>query len=68
MRMTVEQARRFRNITTSKMADALGISRVTYEKREKNPKQFSIEQIEKISKIVDVKKENIFFEEEQKEH
>ena len=50
------------------MADALGISRVTYEKREKNPKQFSIEQIEKISKIVDVKKENIFFEEEQKEH
>lgn len=59
--MTVKQARRFKDMTTSQMATALGISRDTYEKKEKNTGKFTIEQIEEISKVVGIPKEKILF-------
>lgn len=63
IKMTVKQARRYRNMTTNDMAEALGISRVTYEKKEKNPKQFTVEQAEAISKAVEMPKNQILFAE-----
>jgi DNA-binding XRE family transcriptional regulator len=61
VKMTVKQARRYRDITTTDMAEALGISRITYEKKEKNPKKFTVEQAEKISKVVEMPKSQILF-------
>ena len=61
VKMTVKQARRYRDITTTDMAEALGISRITYEKTEKNPKKFTVEQAEKISKVVEMPKNQILF-------
>ena len=61
IKMTVKQARRYRDMTTDDMAEALGISRVTYEKREKRPGLFTVDEIEEISKVVGIPKEKILF-------
>lgn len=58
---TVKQARRFANLTQSKMADLLGMHVDTYRKIENNPEKATVEQAKLISKVTGISLDCIFF-------
>lgn len=61
MKMSVKSARIIAEKTQQFMADALGISKCTYQRIEKDPGSATITQARKISDIVGVPLDDIFF-------
>lgn len=61
MQMTVKKARLLADKTQQFMADALGISKSTYIRIEKDPETATIAQAKVISKIVSMPVDDIFF-------
>lgn len=58
---TVEQARKLSNISIKKMAELLGLSNNTYFRKEKGLSRFYYDEAVKISSIVGIPMDNIFF-------
>lgn len=58
---TVKQARRFANLTQSKMADLLGMCVDTYRKIENNPEKATVEQAKLIAEVTGISLDCIFF-------
>lgn len=58
---SVKQARLMRNLKQDEIAKKLGIHVQTYRKIEKNPDSATIEQAKKISEIVKIPYDQIFF-------
>lgn len=58
---TVEQARRLSNISIRNMAKMLGICPNTYYKKEKGLSKFYYDEAVKLSSIVNIPMDNIFF-------
>lgn len=61
MKYTLRQTRLLREISQEKMANELGIHRNTYANWEDNPGRIPIEQAKRISEILQVKTDDIFF-------
>lgn len=61
MGFSVKQARQYAGYTQKEMAEKLGISRDTYRKIEISPKTASVALAKKISAVVDIPINQIFF-------
>ena len=61
MVISIKAARITRNITQREVAKALNVHRDTYRKIELNPDTATIEQAKKISKLLDVSYDELFF-------
>lgn len=61
MKFTVKQARGLAGYTQDQMAEALGIHRTTYIRKERNPGTFSMEEAEKLCEITKMSMEQISF-------
>lgn len=59
--MELKEARIAQRYTQQQVADYLGVSRHTYRKREKNPQLVTIDEAEKLAKLLLVEPEEIFF-------
>lgn len=59
----IKAARSLRGYTQEYIAKNIGISTRTYGRKESNPESFTVGEIEKLSKILNVEKE-IFFRKE----
>lgn len=59
---TVKQARQYAGYTQRDMADMLGISRDTYRKIERSPEDATIATAKKISEVVGIPIDQIFFD------
>ena len=58
---TIRQARRLAEKTQAEMAGSLGISRDTFRKIEMFPDQATVEQAQKISALVGIPVDDLFF-------
>ena len=58
---TVKQARQYAGFTQREMAEKLGISRDTYRKIEQSPENATVATAKKISEVVDIPIDQIFF-------
>ena len=58
---TVEQARRLANISIREMAKLLGVSQNTYYNKEKGLSRFYYDEAVKLSSIVNIPMDDIFF-------
>lgn len=63
MGFSVKQARQYAGFTQLEMAQQLGVSRDTYRKIELSPETASVALAKKISKIVNIPIDQIFFAE-----
>lgn len=61
MGFSVKQARQYAGYTQKEMAEKLGISRDTYRKIEISPETASVALAKKISEVVDIPIDQIFF-------
>lgn len=61
MGFSVKQARQYAGYTQKEMAEKLGISRDTYRKIEISPETASVALAKKISAVVDIPIDQIFF-------
>lgn len=62
MGFTIKQARQYAGYTQRDMASMLGISRDTYRKIEQSPENATIAIAKKISEVVDIPIDQIFFD------
>lgn len=62
MGFTVKQARQYAGYTQRDMASMLGISRDTYRKIEQSPENATISAAKKISEVVGIPIDQIFFD------
>ena len=61
MALTLKQWRKAKDISQAKMAEELNVCRDTYDTWEKNPEKISIENAKKITRILGISIEDIFF-------
>lgn len=61
MGFSVKQARQYAGYTQREMAEKLGVSRDTYRKIELSPEKASVALAKKISEVVDIPIDQIFF-------
>lgn len=61
MGFSVKQARQYAGYTQREMAEKLGVSRDTYRKIELSPETASVALAKKISEVVDIPIDQIFF-------
>lgn len=61
MGFSVKQARQYAGYTQREMAEKLGVSRDTYRKIELFPEKASVALAKKISEVVDIPIDQIFF-------
>lgn len=59
--LTLKNARRIAEKSQEEMAKAIGVSRVTYSKIEKNPDNATIAQAKAISNVLKIPYDEIFF-------
>ena len=67
MGFTVKQARQYAGFTQREMAEKLGISRDTYRKIEQSPECATVATAKRISEVVGISIDQIFFAFEQME-
>lgn len=61
MKFSVKQARKYRGLTQSDVAEQMGISTYTYRSIELHPEKTTVERALAFSSIVDMPIDNIFF-------
>lgn len=59
MKLKLESARKIKGITAEKMAEAIGVSKDTYVRLEKNPETFRIDQMIKICVELNMKMDDL---------
>lgn len=60
MKFTIKQARKYAGLTQKAMADRMKIDRTTYFRLEKNPLSATIAQINEISEITGIPRDDLF--------
>lgn len=58
---TVGEVRRAKGFSQKALADAIGISHVTYQRREDNPEEFTLKDVRRISDTLGVPSSEIIF-------
>ena len=60
-KFTVKQARAYRGMTVSEMAEKIGLSSASYHRQESNPQNISMELASKISTVLNIPADDLIF-------
>lgn len=61
MKFSIKQAREYRGLTITEMANAIGMHPNTYSKKEKDEKSFSVGEILEILPVIDMEWSDLSF-------